>query len=53
MNANNRQVLLASRPRDQVSEDNFRIVETPIAQPGDGEVLVRNEWLSGSLCAAG
>jgi NADPH-dependent curcumin reductase CurA len=46
MTANNRQVLLASRPRDQVSEDNFRIVETPIAQPGDGEVLVRNEWLS-------
>ena len=46
MTANNRQVLLATRPRDQVSEDNFRIVETPIAQPGDGEVLVRNEWLS-------
>jgi len=46
MTANNRQVLLASRPRDQVSEDNFRLVETPIAQPGDGEVLVRNEWLS-------
>jgi NADPH-dependent curcumin reductase CurA len=54
MTANNRQVLLASRPRDQVSEDNFRIVETPIARPGDGEVLVRNEWLSlDPTCAAG
>jgi NADPH-dependent curcumin reductase CurA len=42
----NTQVLLASRPKGQVSEDNFRIVETPIPEPGDGEVLVRNEWLS-------
>jgi len=46
MTASNRQVLLASRPQGQVSEDNFRIVETPLAPPGDGEVLVRNEWLS-------
>jgi NADPH-dependent curcumin reductase CurA len=29
-----------------VTEDDFRIVETPIPAPGDGEVLVRNEWLS-------
>jgi NADPH-dependent curcumin reductase len=42
----NTQVLLASRPKGQVSEDNFRIVETPIPEPGDGEVLVKNEWLS-------
>jgi hypothetical protein len=41
-----RQVLLASRPQGWVTEDNFRIVETPIARPRDGEVLVRNEWLS-------
>ena len=42
----NRQVLLASRPQGWVTEDNFRIVETPVALPRDGEVLVRNEWLS-------
>ncbi len=42
----NRQVLLASRPQGAVTEDNFRIVETPAGKPGDGEVLVRNEWLS-------
>jgi hypothetical protein len=46
MTATNRQVLLASRPRGEVSEDNFRIVETPIPKPGDGDVLIRNEWLS-------
>jgi len=42
----NKQVLLASRPQGAVTEDNFRIVEAPIATPDSGEVLVRNEWLS-------
>jgi NADPH-dependent curcumin reductase len=42
----NRQVLLASRPQADVSESNFRVVETPLPDPGEGEVTVRNEWLS-------
>ena len=42
----NKQVLLASRPQGWVSEDNFRIVEAPVGEPGEGEVLVRNAWLS-------
>ena len=42
----NRKVLLASRPRGAVTEENFRIVDAPLPRPGDGEVLVRNEWLS-------
>jgi len=42
----NLQVLLASRPQGWVSEDNFRIVETGIPRPADGEVLVRNLYLS-------
>jgi len=42
----NRQVLLASRPQGAVSEQNFRIVDVPLRAPADGEVLVRNEWLS-------
>jgi len=29
-----------------VTEDDFRIVDAPIARPGDVEVLVRNMWLS-------
>jgi NADPH-dependent curcumin reductase CurA len=38
--------LLANRPQGAVTEDNFHIVDAPIGAPGDGEVLVRNEWLS-------
>ncbi len=42
----NRQILLAVRPHGPVTESNFRLVEQPIPEPADGEVLVRNEWLS-------
>src|ERR1700680_4221970 len=46
MVALNKQVLLASRPKGAVTEDNFRIVDVPIGKPGTGEVLVKNEWSS-------
>ncbi len=46
MAALNKQVLLASRPQGAVTEENFRIVEAPLAKPAAGEVLVKNEWLS-------
>ena len=46
MAALNKQVLLASRPKGAVTEDNFRLVEVPVGKAGAGEVLVRNEWLS-------
>jgi leukotriene B4 12-hydroxydehydrogenase/15-oxo-prostaglandin 13-reductase len=42
----NRRVLLASRPTGWVSESNFRIEEAPMPSPKDGEVLVKNLWLS-------
>src|SRR5205809_1869969 len=42
----NRRVVLASRPQGAVSEDNFRIESAPLPRCGDGEVLVRNLWLS-------
>jgi NADPH-dependent curcumin reductase len=42
----NKRVLLASRPSGWVSEANFRIEEAPVPQPAQGEVLVRNLWLS-------
>src|SRR3954447_15578231 len=42
----NRRVLLASRPTGWVTEDNFRIESTPLPEPGEGEVLVKNLWLS-------
>jgi NADPH-dependent curcumin reductase CurA len=46
MAASNKQVLLASRPQGSVTEENFRIVEAPVAKPAAGEVLVKNDWLS-------
>ncbi len=42
----NRQWLLAKRPHGTVGKENFEYSENPIPQPGDGEVLVRNLFLS-------
>jgi NADPH-dependent curcumin reductase len=37
---------LASRPAGGVGEDNFKLVESEAPRPKDGEVLVKNLWLS-------
>ena len=42
----NKRVVLASRPVGAVGEANFRIEEAPLPRPGEGQVLVRNLWLS-------
>ncbi|MCC8391411.1 NADP-dependent oxidoreductase [Paraburkholderia sp. MMS20-SJTR3] len=42
----NRQLLLVSRPQGAVTPDNFKLVETPLAPLADGEVRVRNHYLS-------
>lgn len=42
----NQQVLLASRPTGPVTERNFRLIDSPIPSPNEGEVLVRNLYLS-------
>ena len=42
----NKRVVFSSRPVGAVSEANFRIEQAPIPQPAEGEVLVRNHWLS-------
>jgi len=42
----NTRVVLASRPKGWVTEDNFRIERVPVAPPREGEVLVKNLWLS-------
>jgi NADPH-dependent curcumin reductase CurA len=42
----NKRVLLASRPTGWVSEDNFRLETAPLPKPGEGEVLVKNIYLS-------
>ena len=42
----NRQWTLARRPFGMVSAENFEYREVPVPEPGDGEVLVRNLYLS-------
>jgi NADPH-dependent curcumin reductase CurA len=37
---------LASYPTGWVAEENFKLVESPAPAPKDGEVLVKNLWLS-------
>jgi len=42
----NKRVVLASRPAGWVTEDNFRIETAAVPAPAEGEVLVKNLWLS-------
>ena len=46
MTTTNHQILLASRPEGEPTADNFRLVETPVPALQDGQVLVRNHYLS-------
>ena len=46
MAKNYKRIVLASRPRGWCSEDNFKLEEAPIPQLQDGEVLVRNDYMS-------
>ena len=43
---NNKQIHLVSRPDGEAHVDNFKLVEVPIGEPQDGQVLVRNHFLS-------
>ena len=42
----NRQLLLRERPTGAGRREHFELVETPVPEPGDGEVLLRTRWLS-------
>jgi NADPH-dependent curcumin reductase CurA len=42
----NKQIHLVSRPSGEASVDNFRLVESPVPAVADGQVLVRNHYLS-------
>ena len=46
MSTTNRQWLLASRPVGMVTEANFEFRESPLPEPADGEVLIRNLYVS-------
>lgn len=42
----NRQQLLVSRPAGEPTLDQFRLVEAPVPEPADGQVVVRHHYLS-------
>ena len=42
----NRQVVLSSRPDAIPQAENFELRDSQIPEPGDNEVLVRNQYLS-------
>jgi len=44
--ATHRQIRLAARPTGYPRDDDFRIVESPVPEPGSGEFLVRVVYLS-------
>src|SRR5437868_14778736 len=41
-----REVHLTTYPREGLRPSDFRVVESPVAEPGAGEVLVRSTWTS-------
>jgi NADPH-dependent curcumin reductase CurA len=46
MRETTREIRLASRPEGAPVPENFELAEVPLPEPGDGEVLVRNSYLS-------
>ncbi|MDH4095833.1 MAG: NADP-dependent oxidoreductase, partial [Betaproteobacteria bacterium] len=42
----NKRIVMASHPEGWVTEANFRLETAPVPKPAEGEVLVKNHWLS-------
>jgi len=42
----NRQIVLAARPAGMPKPADFRLETTPVPEPGPGQILVRNIWMS-------
>jgi len=42
----NRQIVLAARPEGAPKNSNFKLIETPVPEPGDGELVTRTIYLS-------
>jgi NADPH-dependent curcumin reductase CurA len=41
-----REIQLAARPQGEARESDFRLTEVDLPDPGAGEVLIRNAWMS-------
>ncbi|MFI2643400.1 zinc-binding dehydrogenase [Streptomyces sp. NPDC018610] len=44
--ATSREVRLASYPRGEVTLDHFELGESALPEPGEGQVVVRNDWMT-------
>jgi NADPH-dependent curcumin reductase CurA len=42
----NRQIVLASRPKGKPTHENFKLLETPVPEPGESQVLLETLYLS-------
>ena len=42
----NRQIVLAARPEGLPKESDFRLIESETLEPGDGQLLVKTNFLS-------
>jgi len=42
----NHQILLVSRPVGDIKDSDFKMQETPVPEPGDNQILVKNLYLS-------
>ena len=42
----NREIRLAARPQGLPRASDFELVETPVPEPGEGEALIRNAFMS-------
>src|SRR5690348_17088059 len=41
-----REIHLAARPRGEPRDSDFRLVDVDVPEPAQGEVVVRNAWMS-------
>jgi NADPH-dependent curcumin reductase CurA len=46
MSESNRRFLLRERPRERIGAETFQLVTEPLPEIGEGEALVRVEWIS-------
>jgi NADPH-dependent curcumin reductase CurA len=46
MPESNRRFILRNRPAGRITADTFELVEEPLPELGDGEALVRTQWIS-------